>query len=53
MLPFPVLSSHFPFPISHSINENYRELNKPYFSTVNLMRGGDPKSAAAATPADG
>jgi peptide/nickel transport system substrate-binding protein len=31
-----------------SINDNYREANKPYFSTVNLKGGGDPSSAARA-----
>ena len=31
-----------------SINENYREPNKPYFETVNLKGGGDAASAARA-----
>ena len=30
------------------INENYREPNKPYFSSVNLKGGGDAQSAAQA-----
>jgi peptide/nickel transport system substrate-binding protein len=29
-----------------SINENYREPNKPYFATVNIKGGGDAASAA-------
>lgn len=29
-------------------NENYREANKPYFSTISLKGGGDPASAARA-----
>jgi peptide/nickel transport system substrate-binding protein len=32
----------------YSINENYREPNKPYFSTVNLKGGGDANTAATA-----
>jgi peptide/nickel transport system substrate-binding protein len=31
-----------------SINENYREPNKPYFATINLKGGGDAPSAARA-----
>jgi peptide/nickel transport system substrate-binding protein len=34
--------------VIYSINENYREPNKPYFSTVNLKGGGDATSAAQA-----
>jgi peptide/nickel transport system substrate-binding protein len=33
---------------SYSINENYRDPNKPYFATVNLKGGGDAASAARA-----
>ena len=32
----------------YSINDNYREPNKPYFSKVNLKGGGDAASAARA-----
>jgi peptide/nickel transport system substrate-binding protein len=31
-----------------SINENYREANKPYYATVNIKGGGDAVSAARA-----
>jgi peptide/nickel transport system substrate-binding protein len=34
--------------VIYSINENYREANKPYFSTVNLKGGGEASSAAQA-----
>ena len=34
--------------VIYSINENYREPNKPYFATVNLKGGGDAASAARA-----
>jgi peptide/nickel transport system substrate-binding protein len=34
--------------VVYSINENYREANKPLFSTVNLKGGGDATSAARA-----
>jgi peptide/nickel transport system substrate-binding protein len=34
--------------IIYSINENYREPNKPYFATVNLKGGGEASSAAQA-----
>ncbi len=34
--------------IIYVINENYREPNKPFFSTVNLKGGGDADSAAVA-----
>ncbi|MBA3416277.1 MAG: peptide ABC transporter substrate-binding protein, partial [Chloroflexia bacterium] len=32
----------------YTVNENYREPNKPYFATVNLKGGGDAPSAARA-----
>lgn len=32
----------------YSINENYREPNKPFFATVNLKGGGEASSAAQA-----
>lgn len=34
--------------VIYSINENYREANKPYFATVNLKGGGDASSSAQA-----
>jgi len=34
--------------VIYTINENYREPNKPYFATVNLKGGGDAASAARA-----
>lgn len=34
--------------ITFSINENYREPNKPFFSTVNIKGGGDAAAAARA-----
>jgi peptide/nickel transport system substrate-binding protein len=34
--------------VIYVINENYREPNKPYFSSVNLKGGGDASSAAQA-----
>ena len=34
--------------VTYSINENYREPNKPYFSSINLKGGGDAASAARA-----
>jgi peptide/nickel transport system substrate-binding protein len=34
--------------VQYSINQNYREPNKPYFATVNLKGGGDAASAARA-----
>lgn len=34
--------------VTFSINENYREANKPYFATVNVKGGGDAVSAARA-----
>jgi len=34
--------------VIYSINDNYREPNKPYFASVNLKGGGDPSSAARA-----
>jgi peptide/nickel transport system substrate-binding protein len=34
--------------VQYSINQNYREPNKPYFSTVYLKGGGDAPSAARA-----
>ncbi|CAN5540295.1 peptide ABC transporter substrate-binding protein [soil metagenome] len=34
--------------VIYSINENYREANKPYFSSINLKGGGDATSAARA-----
>jgi peptide/nickel transport system substrate-binding protein len=34
--------------VIYSINENYREPNKPYFSSVNIKGGGDAASAARA-----
>lgn len=34
--------------IQYSINENYREPNKPYFSTISLKGGGDAPAAARA-----
>jgi peptide/nickel transport system substrate-binding protein len=34
--------------VIYSINDNYREPNKPYFSSINLKGGGDPTSAARA-----
>jgi peptide/nickel transport system substrate-binding protein len=34
--------------VIYSLNENYREANKPFFSTVNLKGGGDATSAARA-----
>ena len=34
--------------VTYSINENYREPNKPYFSSINLKGGGDATSAARA-----
>ncbi|MCO5221794.1 MAG: peptide ABC transporter substrate-binding protein [Thermomicrobiales bacterium] len=34
--------------VIYSVNENYREPNKPYFATVNLKGGGDASSAAQA-----
>ena len=34
--------------VIYTINENYREPNKPYFATVNLKGGGDAASAASA-----
>ena len=34
--------------VIYSINENYRDPNKPYFATVNLKGGGDAASAARA-----
>ncbi len=34
--------------VIYSLNENYREANKPYFATVNLKGGGDAVSAARA-----
>jgi peptide/nickel transport system substrate-binding protein len=32
--------------VIYSINENYREANKPYFASINLKGGGDAVSAA-------
>ena len=34
--------------VIYSVNENYREANKPYFATVNLKGGGEASSAAQA-----
>jgi peptide/nickel transport system substrate-binding protein len=34
--------------VIYSINDNYREANKPYFATVNLKGGGEASSAAQA-----
>ena len=34
--------------VIYSINDNYREANKPYFSSVNLKGGGEASSAAQA-----
>ena len=34
--------------VVYVINENYREPNKPYFSTINLKGGGEASSAAQA-----
>ena len=34
--------------VQYSINQNYREPNKPFFATVNLKGGGDAASAARA-----
>lgn len=34
--------------VQYSINQNYREPNKPYFATVNLKGGGDAPTAAQA-----
>lgn len=34
--------------VVYSVNENYREPNKPYFATVNLKGGGDASSSAQA-----
>ncbi len=34
--------------VIYSINQNYREPNKPYFASVNLKGGGDAPSAAQA-----
>jgi len=34
--------------VTYTINENYREPNKPYFSTITLKGGGDAASAARA-----
>jgi peptide/nickel transport system substrate-binding protein len=34
--------------VIYSLNESYREANKPFFSKVNLKGGGDPASAARA-----
>ncbi len=34
--------------VIYSINENYREADKPYFASVNLKGGGDAASAARA-----
>jgi peptide/nickel transport system substrate-binding protein len=34
--------------VLYSINERYREPNKPYFSEVNLKGGGDAQTAASA-----
>ena len=34
--------------VTYSVNENYREPNKPLFSSVNLKGGGDATSAARA-----
>ncbi|CAN5338781.1 peptide ABC transporter substrate-binding protein [soil metagenome] len=34
--------------VIYSLNENYREANKPFFSKVNLKGGGDAASAARA-----
>lgn len=32
--------------VIYTINENYRDANKPYFSTINIKGGGDAVSAA-------
>ena len=34
--------------VEYSANKNYREPNKPYFATVNLIGGGDAPTAATA-----
>lgn len=34
--------------VIYTVNENYREPNKPYFATVNLKGGGEASSAAQA-----
>jgi peptide/nickel transport system substrate-binding protein len=34
--------------VTYAINENYRDLNKPFFKTVTLKGGGDATSAARA-----
>ncbi|MCC6675406.1 MAG: peptide ABC transporter substrate-binding protein [Thermomicrobiales bacterium] len=34
--------------VIYTVNEHYREANKPYFATVNLKGGGDASSAAQA-----
>ncbi|MEJ7838795.1 MAG: peptide ABC transporter substrate-binding protein [Thermomicrobiales bacterium] len=34
--------------VIYAVNENYREANKPYFSSVNVKGGGDAASAARA-----
>ena len=34
--------------VIYTINENYREANKPYFTSINLKGGGDAVSAARA-----
>ncbi len=34
--------------VIYSVNEHYREPNKPYFATVNLKGGGDASSSAQA-----
>ena len=46
--PYKVDSFHENDQVIYSINENYREPNKPYFSSVNLKGGGDAVSAARA-----
>lgn len=34
--------------VSYAINENYREVNKPFFDTIEVKGGGDAPSAARA-----
>src|SRR6478752_5443453 len=46
--PYKVDSFHENDQVIYSINENYREPNKPYFATVNLKGGGDAVSGARA-----
>ena len=46
--PYVVASFDVEDQVQYAVNENYREPNKPYFSSVYLKGGGEPAAAARA-----